>query len=377
MERRNFFQVFLMLISAVVAKAQQALRATSFATLRFIVTQTTGFSPVFTKTGRTLYWKWPDGTYTSSNSPTKNFAAGTKSLQVQSQDGFQGITDVTLDGLAIIDPLPSFALCTGLQTFSCQGNDTFSGTLPSFARCTQLLTFALAQDAGIGTHFSGVLPSFNTCTLLQGFDISNNGFSGALPSFAACTQIGATSLAFNASNNNFSGTLPSFTTCTQMLDCIIHTNGFSGTLPSFAGCVVMEQLDCHNNNFSGTLPSFAADANGLSILIIHHNSFSGTLPSFAANTFLADFECNDNALTGSPAGSFATQSNLALANFNTNSLTQGAVDQILADFVASLSLGGRIACTVDLAGTGNSAPSATGVTNAGILNTAGWTVTTN
>ena len=65
-------------------------------------------------------------------------------------------------------------------------------------------------------------------------------------------------------------------------------------------------------------------------------------------------------------GDFQAQNNL---------LTQAAVDAILAAFVAAnRTTGTRI---LNLGGTGNAAPSATGVTDKNTLISRGWTVTTN
>jgi len=230
--------------------AQQMFRASVLPTMVFQTTMTTGFHPQFTKSGATLYWKWPDGTYTRSNAPTKTLAAGTKRVEVQSQDGFSLSTTVNIASLSL------------------------SGTLPSFAVCTMLTAFAC------------------------------------------------------------------------------YTNSFSGTLPSFAACTDLNTFQCYAN------------------------SFSGTLPSFAACTKLTFFSAHDNQFSNVVAGSLATQKSLATANLAVNALPAAAVNQILADFVVSLGIGGRVTCTVNTSGGTNAAPTGQGILDKATLIAAGWTVTT-
>ena len=132
----------------------------------------------------------------------------------------------------------------------------------------------------------------------------------------------------------------------------------------------------YSNAFSGSLPSFQNNTK-LTSIDIDTNSFSGVIPSFAACNLLISFQMYSNGFTGSVAGSFATQKSMILADFHGNALTQAAVDQILADFVTSLGISGRVHNTVNLTGGTNAAPSTTGLANAATLNTAGWTVTHN
>jgi hypothetical protein len=290
----------------------------------FQTTHTTAFNPSLTKTGATLYWKWPDGTYTSSNSPTKNLAAGTKRIEVQSQDGFKGVTVFNSPSLDFSGTLPSFATCTALVTFSCYTN-AFSGTLPSFATCTALVTFYCNTNA-----FSGTLPSFATCTALVTFYCYTNAFSGTLPSFATCTAL----VTFSCYTNAFSGTLPSFATCTKLVTFYCFANAFSGTLPSFATCTKLV-------------------------------------------TFYCGYSSGNNQFADVVAGSFATQKSMATAHFGRNALAATAVNQILADFVVSLGISGRVSCTVNLDGGTNAAPTGQGITDRNTLVAAGWTVTVN
>ena len=272
MNRRDLLKSLAIAVPGA-AYAQQMFHAAVLPTMVFQTTHTTGFAPSFTKTGATLYWKWPDGTYTSSNAPTKTLAAGTKRVEVQSRDGFQLVT------------------------------------------------------------------------------------------------------VFNSPSMHFSGTLPSFAACTKLVYVYCYSNSFSGTLPSFATCTKLAYFSCYSNSFSGTLPPFAA-CTSLVTFYCHYNGFSGTLPSFAACTALVNFACLSNQFSDVVAGSFATQKSMSAANFSSNALPAAAVNQVLADFVVSLGISGRVACTVNLAGGTNAAPTGQGLTDKATLVAAGWTVTT-
>jgi hypothetical protein len=391
-DRRTLIMRLFAILCAPFVRAQEWFHAASLATLVFQTTKTTGFSPSFSKTGATLYWKWPDGTYTSSNAPSKNLAAGTKTVSVQSRDGFNkvdqfngtsqqfsgalpsfaaftALTDFRCYGNAFTGALPSFAACTALVGFQCYSN-SFSGALPSFAACTALVIFYCFSN-----NFTGALPSFAACTALTDFRCYGNAFTGALPSFAACTAL----TGFQCYSNSFSGALPSFATCTLLTIFNVSSNAFSGTLPSFATCTLLTIFSVSSNAFSGTLPSFAT-CTLLTSFNVSSNAFSGTLPSFATCTLLTGFSVGGvtgNQFSGVTAGSFATQKSLNTANFAINALPAAAVNQILADFVVSLGISGRVVCTVTLSGGTNAAPTGQGILDEATLIAAGWTVTTN
>jgi hypothetical protein len=88
---------------------------------------------------------------------------------------------------------------------------------------------------------------------------------------------------------------------------------------------------------------------------------------------LTTFHCYSNQLTGWTGGTVP----IALGDFQAqnNLLTQAAVDAILAAFVAAGRNSGTR--TLNLGGTGNATPSATGLANKATLVSRGWTVTTN
>lgn len=368
---------------------QQVIRGWPWTTMEFQTTKAAGFSPVTLKTGATLHWIWGDGTYTDNNSPTKNYPAGTKTLWVSSRDGFRLMTYFDVNHQSMLGPLPSFAACVGLTNFYPFSN-SFNGTLPSFAACILLQDFDISTNAFTGVlppfpaatvmysfwctsnKLTGTLPSFSGCVALDDFRCNSNAFSGNLPSFSACTLL----TTFQCSTNKFSGTLPDFSACTLLKTFFCDHNSFSGALPSFAACTALLHFQCNNNGFSGALPSFAT-CTALLDFSCGDCAFSGTLPDFSSCTALVSLQVRDQAFSGTTAGSFATQKSLNYANFYQNALTQAAVDQILADFVVSLGISGRVACTVYLDGGTNAHPSAAGLASKALLVTAGWTVTNN
>ena len=202
------------------AAAQQVFRGWPWAAKGLRTTATTGFHPVFTKTGAVLHWVWPDGTFTDSNAPTKNLAAGTKTVKALSRDGFALVTTVNLATQGMTGSLPSFADCINLTDCRIQSN-VFYYNLPSFAPCTLLSYFNCGSNA-----FSGPFPSFNTCTELGTFACHDNLFSGLLPSFAACTKLTAFYCGLGASNTFSSVVAGSFATQKSLATAYFQGNAF-------------------------------------------------------------------------------------------------------------------------------------------------------
>lgn len=194
---------------------QSVFRTSGWPAIILSTTKTTGFNPIMTKTGATLRWAWGDGTYTDSNAPTKNYPAGTKTLEVWSVDGFAGVTVVALTARSMIGPVPSFARFPALVTCAL-GINAFSGALPSLAPCTALVTFACNTNS-----LSGSLPSFAACTSLRSFAANGNSFSGTLPSFAPCTALTDFRVDFNSLTDVVAG---SFATQKSLATAILDTS---------------------------------------------------------------------------------------------------------------------------------------------------------
>ncbi len=151
-----------------------------------------------------------------------------------------------------------------------------------------------------------------------------------------------------------------------------YNNQLTGAIPSLSANTALTHVNFGGNQLTGSIPSLSANT-ALTHVNFGGNQLTGAIPSLSANTALTQFQCYNNLLTGWSGG---TVSN-TLGDFQAqnNLLTQAAVDAILAAFVAAnRTTGTRV---LNIGGTGNAAPSATGVTDKNTLISRGWTVTTN
>jgi len=102
------------------------------------------------------------------------------------------------------------------------------------------------------------------------------------------------------------------------------------------------------------------------------SGYVGAIPDMSALTAMTAVQMQSNQIMGVASG-FAVPAALVIANLSNNVLVQSAVDAILAAFVAAGATGG----TLNVGGSGNASPSATGLTDKSTLVSRGWTVTTN
>jgi hypothetical protein len=110
----------------------------------------------------------------------------------------------------------------------------------------------------------------------------------------------------------------------------------------------------------------------------HTNQLSGNLPNLSSNLLLQQFYGSGNQYNNYISGSFKTQKYLSVLALGTNLFSVEFVDSVLADLVTSLSISGRVTCTINISGAGNAAPSnPAGLASKATLVAAGWTVTTN
>jgi len=158
------------------------------------------------------------------------------------------------------------------------------------------------------------------------------------------------------------------------------THNYTASMPqtqtwSVADPTTIERFQCGSNGLTGSIPSLTAYT-ALEYFYCDDNLLSGSVPSLTANVALEFLSLHTNALTGYTASTIsATLANFSIIN---NNLTQGAVDQILADFETGVA--GRPASgTIALGGTGNSAPSAAGLASKAniLIAKPGWTISHN
>jgi hypothetical protein len=231
---------------------------------------------------------------------------------------------------------------------------------------------------------------------LSANDMSNHTITVPLPARVAFpTNAAMTSL--NCSINNATGSIPNLSANPALVNFQIYSNQLTGSIPDLSNNTALSIFQCYSNQLTGSIPDLSNNT-ALSIFQCNANQLTGSIPDLSANTALMDFRCNANQLTGSipdlsnntALTTFYCHTNqltgyaggtisATLGNFQaqSNLLTQSAVDAILAAFVAAGRTSASGTCILNLDGTGNSAPSATGLTDKATLQSRGWTVTTN
>jgi hypothetical protein len=197
-----------------------------------------------------------------------------------------------------------------------------------------------------------------------------NKLIGSIPSFASNTAIQYIYL----DNNQLTGTIPSFSANTALIRLILNVNQLTGGFPEIPASGVLTTINLNTNQLSGTIPSLSAST-GLTTLDLSANQFTGSIPSFASNTALQLLYVNQNQFTGFSGGFGLNVANNNYYHFGSNLLTQGAVDAVLAAYKTISTLGSGDTLLIN--GSGNPTPSATGLTDKGIIQATGATCTTN
>jgi hypothetical protein len=254
------------------------------------------------------------------------------------------------------------SLLTSLTSLNAQ-NNKLTGAIPGFSNNASLQYLILTNN-----QLTGTIPSFASNTSLVWLYLPNNQLTGTIPNFNANT--GLTEIQLN--NNQLTGNIPSFASNIQVVS--LYNNLLSGTIPSFSSNTNLTALYLNSNLLSGTIPSFSSNTN-LTVLQLNFNQLSGTVPSFSSNTKLRILALNTNQLTGFSGGFGLNIANSNAYDFANNLLTQGSVDSILASYKTISTLGSGDSLQTN--GTGNATPSATGLTDKGIIQATGATCTTN
>jgi len=179
-----------------------------------------------------------------------------------------------------------------------------------------------------------------------------------------------------ASNNKLSGPIPDLTGMPILERYWVMVNEHTGGFPNINGLSQLGVINVGQNNLTGTLP---ADLQSLGVpnlfrFNVYANSFTGAIPDCAGMNALQYVLADGNNLTDFTGG---VEPSLYRFFAQNNNLTQTAVDNILQAFVDANRTTDMSLANINLAGTGNSAPSAAGITNKNILIGRGWTVSTN
>ena len=273
----------------------------------------------------------------------------------------------------LVDNLPDLSGMTNLRDFRYNRNQISGPIPPSLNALTSLQIYI-----GHNNAHTGSIPSLNNLTNLQQFFCDLNNLTGTIPAlnnninlqdFRCHSQKGSIKLTGNIPNltantllqrfycyaNQLSGPIPSLTGLTALRDFDCGNNALT-FIPSLTGLTALQNFDCGNNELSNTIPSLT----GLTALQNFNcggNQLTGSIPSLTGLNNLLGFYCYNNALSNFAGGSVSNK----LGDFQAqnNLLPASAVDSILAAFVAAnKTTGTRV---LNLHGTGNAAPTNTGV----------------
>jgi len=246
-------------------------------------------------------------------------------------------------------PLESHAT-TLSHTYTNLGIKTVKFNCPDWEKLTTLDLYNFPQYLSC----IGNIPPLDFAPNLEYVDLSNNLFEN-LPNDGYPSSLKF----FLAENSQIKGAIPDFNNYTN-LEWLFFDNNLFTTCPSnFNGCIKLINLFADKNQITGILP----DVRDCSLLEY--------------------YVFDDNLFTNYNPGCFATQKYLVTIDLKDNLLSTKAIDDILHDLVISLSIPGRViigpapSYGVWLDGTGNHAPTSTGMADYDILVAAGWNVQIN
>jgi len=235
------------------------------------------------------------------------------------------------------------------------------------------------SDSSVMTVDWGDGSSFETHATILSHSYSNSGIKTVKLS---CPNPDKLKYFNSNDDNNLVGIMPSFIKFKNLEEFYIGTGSLVGNFPSFSGLSSLLVADIWENQLTGNLPSFE-NCPSLSQIDCDTNQLSGTIPSLESNVNLRTFYAWNNSFSDIMPGCFATQKTFIQCTLYNNLLTAQAVDSILHDFVVSLSIPDRVIMGpppsrgVWLDGTGNSAPTITGMEDYNTLIAAGWNVQIN
>ena len=378
LNRREVLSALSFLISgAAVAKSQMLGKAISISPdipgvpiSMQIVGGTSATNPFggasAVKTGHPMLVTYGDGSSVdNTNSPNHNYpTSALYTLALNASDGWKGVSEFNFSG-----PQGSgTSAYTGPPAGASTPPPKYPVPMPSISAMVNL-----EKLQSCDTWWSGAYPDTDLGIFpnLAYLDLQGNSFSTP-PQFSNNSKLTYCEMHFA-----FNGAvpLPDMSTCLNLSHFSVPENTFT-TFPSFAACVKLASFSAALFVSTVTIPSFSA-CTLLETWGAGGDYVTGTVPDFSPCTLLTSWTLSPHACTDVTAGSFATQKNLASLSFYYGSLTSSAVNKVLADCVASLSLPGRVACTVSLHGHFNAAPTGQGITDKATLIAAGWTVTTD
>ena len=196
--------------------------------------------------------------------------------------------------------------------------------------------------------------------------ISYGRTNGTFPSVANCRSLTYLVLHYNS----FTGNAPNLATNLNIYYVDLTYNQFSGTIPGFKNLSSLTYLFLYNNNFTGlqkfqNLPS-------LTYFYAHNNQMTGEIPDFSDCLSLYYLILFNNQFTNYKTGSFSKIYRLTYLDISNNSLTQQAINQIIADLLINYNTVKRGGVTINLRN--NSLPSGIALDSIDILRSKGWNI---
>lgn len=302
-------------------------------------------------------------------------------------NGCTSLSTINLYASAVTGRIPPFQGCNSLSSLEMRftrvtdavpasgGNPPYVIGETTFDSCRNTISFI-----GIRSSFFNSLGEFHPSCFrlmpsLSYLEISSNktGVRGNLPDFSTARNVQYILLY----NNNLSGNIPNFSTNTRLFFINLANNLLEGSVPN-VNQPNFQHLILTNNRLDTFFP-----LDSVQVVRIHLDWNNITrIPDLSNLINLQELLLNNQRLGSANTlrytiGSFVGLRSLRNINLANNSMTQGAVDQIILDFSANYDNNPRRNVTVNLRG--NSAPSTTeDVTSArDKLTSFGWRILTN
>jgi len=290
---------------------------------------------------------------------------------------FNELTSLAFDHSSITGPFPVFSNLN-LSTLGLYNTRMVGGTIDgdtshviaanTFASATKLTSITIQSSSLLQAPIHQ--DAFANLSELRNLYIhSYQRITGAVPNLGGCANLSSLQLM----NNAFTGSLPSLNALSNLRTAYLNHNNFTGTVPVYKNLSSLYRLHIHNNQLTA-LSKFTNLPN-LTYFYAHNNQMAGDIPSFADCPNLYYLILFNNQFTSYVQGSFSTLYKINYMDLSGNSLTQQAVDDILADLLTNYNSVNRGRVTVNLRG--NAIPSEAGQEVVEILRSKGWTVTTS
>lgn len=217
-----------------------------------------------------------------------------------------------------------------------------------------------------GNLLTGQIPNLGAYANLQYVDLANNQLTGQIPDLSTYTNLRYVEV----QQNRLTGSIPDLSALINLDGFTCGNNQLTGSFPDFNSGIL--DFSCESNQLTGQIPDLSV-YNSLGYVEANNNEFTGSIPNLPID--MQAIYLHDNKLTGYDSN-LASVVDIQELNLSNNLLTESAVDQVIADIHGNLN--DRIDWGIlYLGGTGNSAPSAEGVSKAQDIRNYGWDINHN